>query len=1093
MSRIAWILPAAAVAAVVVAAAPHVSWKRPPVPSKAGGPAPGGIEGSAAPAKGPAGAPAAAALPAKITFNEHVRPILANNCFRCHGPDPGAREAKLRLDRPEFAFAPREDGKPVIVKGDPSASAVVRRITSKDPEEMMPPPDSHKTLQPGEIALLTKWIADGAEYQAHWSFLKPVRPPEPDVKRKDWPKNPVDRFILARLEAEGLAPNPEAGRRTLIRRATLDLLGLPPTPEEVEAFVNDPAPDAYEKLVDRLLARPEYGEHRGRYWLDNVRYADTHGYHFDNYRSIWPYRDWVIAAFNANQPFDQFTIEQFAGDLLPSPTLEQRVATGFIRCAMSTNEGGTIPEEYEAIYAKDRVETTAQVWMGLTMGCATCHDHKFDPLTQKDFYALAAFFRNTTQPPMDGNVMDSPPVVRIPRAEDADRLAKLPGEVDRAKKALDARIAAAEPAFLAWHKGKGPGDVPDVTAAGLVFRLVPDAADPKIVRDLATEGRSFTFEGAPAADPSPHGPGVLLTEGASADLGDLGDVDSDQPFSYGAWVKLPDNSNGALLARMEAPDKDYRGWDLWTQASRGAAHIIHKWPSNALKVAARGPLPHGQWRHLFVTYDGSKKPDGLKIYYDGKEQPVYVEANTLTDTIRTKTPLRLGRRGGGMGATGAAVHDVRFYHRLLSPAEVAVLARRGALAAGLMTPPDLRKTEQLGPLREYFLDFVDADTVRLRGAHAALQAELEMIRDRGQVSLVTEEKKEAPFANILIRGQYDKKGEKVGAGVPAALPPLPPDAPVNRLGLARWLVSPEHPLTARVNVNRFWAQVFGTGLVPTAGDFGITGQPPVNPPLLDWLAVEFREKGWDVKRFFRLLLTSAAYRQSALATPEKLAKDPDNRLLSRGPRFRMDGEMLRDQALAASGLLTRKMGGPSVKPYQPAGLWEVVAMEESNTKQYVPDTGESLYRRSLYTFWKRAAPPPAMETFNAPSREECSVSRERTNTPLQALVTLNDVQFVEASRRLAADAITSGGVDDGARLDAMAMRVLARPLAADEKAALEKTVTGLRARYAKDPKAAEALLKVGESPADAAIPAPELAAWTMVGSQFFNLDEALNK
>ena len=1037
---------------------------------------------------------AALALPDSISFNEHIRPIFVNNCFRCHGSDPGSRKAELRLDRPEFAFAPRASGQPVIVKGDPGQSALVRRITSTDPEKVMPPPETHKTLGPREKALLERWIKDGAQYQPHWAFIKPERKAPPEVREADRVRNPIDRFVVARLEKEGLTPNPEADRHTLIRRVTLDLTGLPPTPEEVEAFVHDESPKAYDALVDRLLARPSYGEHRARYWLDSVRYADTHGYHFDNYRSIWPYRDWVIHAFNVNQPFDRFSQEQIAGDMLPKATQDQLIATGYIRAGMSTNEGGTIAEENLAIYATDRVETTSQVWLGLTMGCARCHDHKFDPISTKDFYSMAAFFRNTTQPAMDDNVMDSPPILRMPKAEDTKRYAELPGEVEVAKKAYDSYVAAAEPAFMAWQQTQGPADLPNIADERLGFRLLPEPAEPTTLRNVVSSDRTFTFTGGkPQVVTSPLGPGVRLAKGVTADLGDLGDVESDEAFSCGAWVQVTDTVDGALLARMDIAN-GYRGWDLWMKGSRAGVQIISAWNQDALRVLAGPSVKSEGWHHLFVTYDGSKKASGVKIYYDGEAQFVYEEVDSLRGSIRTKTPLRLNRRSTGEGASGAAVYDVRFYKGALTAPEVQVLARRSALEAVLAAKSSERTKELLKPLRDYYLAFKDAEARRLRDARDALVAEFDAVKARSKVTLIAEEKKgQEPFAHILIRGQYDQEGEKVGAAVPAVLPPLPEGAHANRLGLARWLTQPEHPLTARVNVNRFWAQVFGQGLVPTAGEFGITGEPPTNPKLLDWLAVEFRESGWNVKALFRLMVTSATYRQSAVATPEKLEKDADNRLLSRGPRFRMHGEMIRDLALRASGLLVAQLGGQSVKPYQPPGIWEVVAMEESNTKIYVPDQGQANYRRSLYTFWKRAAPPPAMETFNAPTREQCAVDRERTNTPLQALVTLNDVQFVEASRHLAEIAIRERGSNDAGRLDAIALRVLARPLETTERDALAPVVRDLRDHYARDRKASQSLVTVGDSPPAAEVPAPELAAWTMVASQFFNLDEALNK
>jgi hypothetical protein len=695
---------------------------------------------------------------------------------------------------------------------------------------------------------------------------------------------------------------------------------------------------------------------------------------------------------------------------------------------------------------------------------------------------------------MDKNVMDSPPILRMPRPEDAQRYAALPREIEAAKKAYDSHVKAAESDFETWQRTRGPADIPTVAEQRLDFRLLSDPAEPTTLRNVVSPDRAFTFTGGkPRVEPSPLGPAVRLATGVTADLGELGDVESDEPFSYGAWVQVNDTVDGALLARMDMANGN-RGWDLYMKGSRAGVQIISSWNQDAIRVVAGPAVKSEGWHHLFVTYDGSRKAKGIKIYYDGEAQDAYEEVDSLRGSIRTKTPLRINRRSSGEGAGGAAFYDIRFYRTALSAPEVHLLAQRSTLEAVLATSPNERTKEQLMPLRDYYLAFVDADAKRLGEGRDAVVGELEAVKARSKVTLIAEEAKgQEPFAHILIRGQYDQEGDKVKAAVPAALPPLPKGAPANRLGLAQWLTHPDHPLTARVNVNRFWAQVFGAGLVPTAGEFGITGVPPTHPKLLDWLAVEFRESGWDVKALFRLMVTSATYRQSAAATAEKLEKDPDDRLLSRGPRFRMHGEMIRDLALAASGLLSTTRGGPSVKPYQPPGIWEVVAMEESNTKIYVPDRGQANYRRSLYTFWKRAAPPPAMETFNAPTREQCAVDRERTNSPLQALVTLNDVQFVEAARRLAEVAIHEGRENEAARLDAIALRVLGRPLETAERNALKPVIRDLRDHYAADARASKALVTVGDSLPSASVPAPELAAWTMVASQFFNLDEALNK
>jgi mono/diheme cytochrome c family protein len=1001
-----------------------------------------------------------------IEYNRDIRPILSENCFACHGPDSAARKADLRLDRREAAVQAE-----AIVPGKPEESELIARIDADDPTERMPPKASTKTLTAAQKDLLRRWIAAGAEFQPHWSLIPPLRPTPPAVKDAAWVRNPIDRFVLARLEAAGLKPAPEADRRALARRLSLDLTGLPPSPAEVEAFVNDPAPDAYERLVDRLLDSPRWGEHRGRYWLDAARYADTHGIHFDNYREMWSYRDWVIGAFNRNMPFDRFTVEQLAGDLLPDRTLDQQVASGFNRCNITTNEGGAIAEEYLVLYNRDRTETVSQVWMGLTAGCAVCHDHKFDPLTQREFYELAAFFNNTTQNAMDGNIKDTPPITFVPDPMDRARWGALEGELASVRGQADARKQSARPDFDKWLASASAESIAaTLPAAGL--RLHARLADGD--GDAAAKA----YKGQPW--------GVL-------EAADSGDFDKDQAFSFGAWVMLPrPGMTGAVVARMD-DGHDYRGWDLWVENGRVGTHIIHKWQDDALKVVSAAELKPKEWSHVFVTYDGSAKAGGVKVYINGRLQPTTVHADALKGTIRTTVPLKVAQRHNASRLDGVSVRDLRVYNRPLPADEVDRLAG-GSRAAWLAGRPGNKRSEaETSELFAWWLATFDQPTRDLRGQLLALEQEQAAIKARGTIAHVMQERGEPPMAYVLYRGDYDKRRDPVKPDTPDALPPLPPELPRNRLGLAQWLLRPEHPLTARVTVNRFWQEVFGTGLVRTAGDFGITGELPSHPELLDWLAVEFRESGWDVKRFFKLLVTSATYRQSAAATPEKVERDPQNRLLSRGPRFRMDAEMVRDYALAASGLLVSKLGGPSVKPYQPDGVWEAVAMPESNTRNYRRDSGDKLYRRSLYTFWKRAAPPASMEIFNAPAREFCTVRRERTNTPLQALVTLNDPQFVEAARHLAQRALKEGGEAADGRLDLLARRLLARPLGPEECRVVRASLDDLLAYYQSHSKDAVALLAVGESKADPSLDAPTLAAWTMLANELMNLDEVLNK
>jgi hypothetical protein len=1026
----------------------------------------------------------------EVRYNRDVRPILVENCFACHGSDSAARKAKLRLDRREDAIKAG-----AFVPGKPEESELVARIFSDDPKRVMPSPKSHKTLTSAQKDTLRRWIAEGAEYQPHWSFITPTRPPVPTVKNPAAVRNPIDAFILTELDKQGLTPAPEADRRTLARRVSLDLTGLPPRVEDVEAFVNDPAPDAYERYVDKMLASSHWGEHRARYWLDVARYADTHGIHIDNYREIWPYRDWVIGAYNRNLPFDQFTIEQLAGDLLPNRTLDQQVASGFNRCNITTSEGGAINEEYLVLYARDRTETTSQVWLGLTAGCAVCHDHKFDPFSQRDFYSLSAFFNNTTQAAMDGNIKDTPPTVLVPRLEDRARWFALDKEIAGVQQQSEARRKAVRPEFDRWAtQGRPDRILTTVPHNGMRFQaLLAEGAGTHVVVLEDGQQRAVRLnkaEWAPGhvADQAYKiGPDSLIESGA------VGDFDRTQNYSVSVWIKLANaNVNGAIVSRMDdRPEGFYRGWDLWLDGGRPAAHLIHKWPDNAIKVSTKNPLKPGQWHHIVLVYDGSSKAAGLRLYVDGVAQETTAQPDALAGTTRTDVPLRIGQRYTMSRIDNQVIQDVRVFDRALSLAEIGQL-RVGSRAAYLVTRAQ-RTPAEADELFAWWLPANDPPAQKLAEQLATLQQEQATLRSRGAITHVMQERSEAPEAYILFRGDYDKRRDKVGPLTPTALPPMPADLPHNRLGLAQWLLRPEHPLTTRVTVNRAWQELFGTGLVRSSGDFGATGELPSHPELLDWLAVEFRESGWDVKKFYKLLVLSATYRQAAIVTAEKREKDPQNRLLSRGPRFRMDAEMLRDQALAVSGLMVPKLGGPSVKPYQPDGVWEAVAMIGSNTRDYRRDSGEALYRRGLYTFWKRSAPPASLDLLNAPSRETCTVRRERTNTPLQALVTLNDVQFVEAARHLAEITLKEGGSDTQARLTWMARRVLARPFRSEELPIVQASLDGLLAQYQAKPEEAKKLIAVGESKADPTLDPATLAAWTMLANELMNLDEVLNK
>jgi mono/diheme cytochrome c family protein len=1040
-------------------------------------------------AAGPAVVAAAPkAAPGKLAFNEHIQPILAENCFHCHGPDSGTRKGKLRLDRFEFATAVRGDHEAAIVPGRPDVSPVIERILSKVDDEVMPPPESHKTLKPAEIALLKRWIAEGAEYQEHWSFLPPVRPAVPTVAgaTANWVRNPVDGFVAQTLTAAGLKPSGVEEPARLLRRATLDLTGLPPTPAELAAFMRDPSPAAYDRAVDRLLASDASAEHFARQWLDAVRYADTHGIHIDNYRSIWPYRDWVTNAFKQNVPFDRFTIEQVAGDLLPQATLDQKVASGFNRCLPTTSEGGAIAAEYEAIYAKDRVETLSTVWLGLTTGCAACHDHKFDPISTKDFYSLTAFFRNNTMPAMDGNIADTPPSVFVPAHEDRERWPALQSEIAATKSTLEARAKQADADFTAW------------------LASAPQLAPLPLERSV----RQSRLQVAPLTPEAVAGPFGLAPKinGLDLTLGAPVPMLRDGAESFGLLVRVDEAPSGTLLSCLDAEGKQ-SGWELFLENGKVGLMFYDAKSGMTGRGVAKESLAPGKWHHVFLAYDvATMRSRSIDAFVNGKPAASSGEVGSFPNDLVPTAPLRLGSRHAADGTaanglTGGAVwvQDFRHHDRGFLPANSreAVSDKPGAYTAlayeALLTPAEKRTEAQTKLLRSHYLASVDPLSLPHAAKLDRLLAEDDRLRARGGISLVMEEKKNSEaFAHVLTRGEYSLLGEKVPAATPAVLPPLPADAPRDRLALARWLVDAKNPLTARVTVNRVWQNFFGTGLVESAGDFGVTGMRPSHPALLDWLAVDFRESGWDYRRLVRQMVTSATYRQAAGVSPELLERDPANRLLARGPRYRLDAEQIRDQALAASGLLVAKLGGHPVRPYQPEGIWEDVAMKQSTTRFYREDRGENLYRRSLYTVWKRTAPPPSMDILNAPSREVSCVRRDRTNTPLQALVTLNDPLFVEASRTLAARALHEATTFD-ARLDAVSLRLLGRAFTPDERTVVRRTLDDALTTYRRAPAAARELLAVGASPADAQLPAPELAAWTLVASQVMNLDEALTK
>jgi hypothetical protein len=1039
-----------------------------------------------------------------VDFARDIQPLLAENCFACHGKDADTRAADLRLDERDSAI---DFG--AIEEGDAENSTLIERVYEEDPDVIMPPPESGKKLTDKQKDLLKRWVEEGAPYAKHWSLVAPTKAELPAVGNEKWVRTEIDQFVLNRLEQEGLQPAVEADARTLFRRLSLDVTGLPPSVAELHEFEKDVADrgdEAVSDWIDKLMQRTSWGEHRARYWLDAARYADTHGMHFDNYREMWPYRDWVIRAFNKNMSYDQFTIEQLAGDLLDEPTTEQLIATGFQRCNMTTNEGGTIDDENRAVYAADRVQTFGWVYLGLTTNCCQCHDHKFDPISMKDYYSLAAFFRNTTEPPKDGNVKDGKSAtLKVYSQNDLRRLDEIKTGLAIANKAKSDYRKSSKGSFDQWLVSSEE-NMDDDSASKRGPEVQP------VLHIPLNEGKGNTVNATIGiekpvvgkkklkwSEEGKLGPAIVLQKNKTPNLGAFRDFTFEDSFSFGVWTKAPKKYGGvAIIAKMDEGAK-HRGWDLFHQNNRFAVHIIDSWPENALKIRTKKEVvKKDQWQHVIATYDGSKTPEGIRIYVDGELQETETEKDTLKPGAKldTKTPLRVGQRSSGALYDGASVQDVRIYDQALSAEEAKAVMEIGGdyVEALLSVPTDKRTDAQNVALQNHYLNKVDSAYPSLAKAALDLVEERKKIEAATPITHIQKEKADSvAMTNILMRGAYDKPGDEVTAATPEVLHAMSEDSPKNRLGLAKWVVDPANPLTARVTVNRFWQELFGHGIVATSEDFGVMGTPPSNQALLDWLAVDFRESGWDVKRLYKKILMSSTYRQSAKVTAVKLEKDEDNSLFSRGPRFRMDAEMIRDYALVSSGLFKDKMYGRSTRPYQPSGLWDVVGMPGSDTRNYVQDKGDGVYRRSLYSFWKRMSPPANLEAFNAPNREVCTVRRERTNTPLQALVTLNDPQFFEAARVLAEKGIKEGGGDWNESLNFVAQRTICRAFSDVETAIVKEDYDAFFDFYREHADDAKKLLTVGQAEADKSLDVAQLAAWTMVCNQLLNLDEVLNK
>ncbi len=1015
---------------------------------------------------------------APVDFSRDVLPILSDHCFHCHGPSETGRKAGLRLDLREAAIKPSKNGRAALVPGKPEASELIHRLDLADPDEVMPPPETHKPLSSTQKDTLKRWVAEGAPWGKHWAF-EPVRPPKvPAPRTPGWALHDLDRFVLHRLEAEGLQPSPAASTPELARRVALDLTGLPPSDDDLLRLASDPSPAAYEAYVDRLLASPRFGEHLAREWLDLARYADTYGFQSDVERDMSPWRDWVVRAINENLPHDQFLTWQLAGDLLPNPTQDQVLATAFNRLHRQTNEGGSIEEEWRQEYVADRVHTVGTSMLGLTLECSRCHDHKYDPISHRDYYSIAAFFNNIDESGLYSHFTTATPTptMFLYREGDQRRHAELRQAVALASQRLSNALRSAAPpstppapalpaplASYAFDKadgGKSPNGVSTNGAAEGAIKLVEDRASKVLV-----------FNG----DDAVSCPGV-------------GRFARTDPFSISLWLKPAETRPRAVVLHLSQAwtDSGSRGYELVLDAGRPFFGLIHFWPGNAIAIRAAEKLPVGEWSHVAVTYDGSSTAAGLALYVNGRRAHAEVVRDNLYKDIRHRgewgdssagsLSLSLGARFRDNGFRNGRIDDLVVHGVALTPWEVSQLA--GVAAAP--SPADLA---------EWHAHRANPSVAKARAALATARADEDAFVTGLKEMMVMKEMERPRPTHVLARGAYDAPAAPVERDVPSRIFPMPDDLPRNRLGFARWLTHPANPLASRVAVNRAWKLHFGRGLVSTVEDFGNQGRAPSHPELLDWLSHRFMQSGWDRKALHRLIVTSATYRQASSGTAASRAIDPDNVWLARGPRHRLPAEVLRDRALAASGLLASKIGGRSVKPYQPPGVWE----DAGTGKSYSQDKGEALYRRSLYTFWRRTAPPPSMLTFDAPSREVCTAKRDTTTTPLQALVLLNDPQFLEAARVLAQRSWLEAAPDDASRLARVFRRVMGRDASAPESAVTAQLLSQQRVLFAANPESARQFLKVGEIPADPAIPAPELAAATVVVSTLMNHDEFVMK
>ena len=1045
-----------------------------------------------------------ARLPQKIDYNYHIKPILSDRCYACHGPDENKREADLRLDTEEGAFAALGESKNrhAIKAGSLNGSEVYHRIISTDPDELMPPPDSKLSLTDYEVALINQWIIQGAEWKPHWAFIPPKTEAVPKVKNIDWVRNPIDHFVLAKLEREGINPSPEATKERLIRRLSFDLTGLPPTLEEIDAFLTDNSHDAYEKVVDRLLESPHYGERMANEWMDVARYADSHGLHADGWRNMWPWRDWVIEAFNQNMPFDRFVTWQLAGDMLPNPTREQKLATAFHRNHPMTAEGGAVDEEWRLEYVFDRTTTTARAFMGLTVECARCHDHKFDPISQKEFFQLSAFYNNVKELGMTGDDGNYGPCISLPDEKTEQQLVALEEKIQQAEE----KLAFTEKEIEATKKYLAQLPAPKAVKPPAIFRHYPlDNISSKGKQNLADGHSDAKISGQPELVDGKKRKALRFDNDYDLlHLEGVGNFEKYESFSAALWVKTEKTGEiQTILSTAGDKNNFWRGWELYMDSlNHPAVRLISNLAHDYIHIISSETIPLNKWTHLMFTYDGSGKASGLALYVNGKKTPSEIEYDRLRRSIKTITsgahnpydrPIRIGKSyrafTGENGVFLGSVDDIQLFDKQLSGREVAWVAGLDEKSE-IPVKPDSKEQELL--LQHFLLrksESIHQQKQLLKNLHKQHLALLDTIPE----IMVMEEMPEARATFVLDRGLYDAPLYEVGPDAPEHLGGFPEQFPKNRLGLAQWLLSPDHPLTARVTVNRYWQMYFGKGLVATPEDFGSQGALPTHPALLDWLAIHFIRSGWNIKAFQKMIVMSATYRQSSLFREDLNEIDPENEWLARGPAYRLPAEMIRDHALAASGLLVRKIGGPSAKPYQPPGLWIDKGNFSHILLHYKEDEGEGLYRRSLYTFIRRTSPPPSMMAFDASDRNVCIVRRQSTNTPMQALILLNDPQYVEAARVMAERIQREGGKELADWINYGFRLATSRQPSKEEVDIFMRMYEDELGKFQADPQKANELLSVGEKAVDESLNTIQTAALAMVSSMMLNHDESYMK